>query len=149
MFSTRIRALSILPVSSSCAITRRCCFASAVSFCCTMRSRVMESFSCTLSLFRNVLLGGMVRGRWKIEGGQDAVVEWRPLVIIVTFAMKKGLVSFHNDGTGFSNTIKRENKDNDNHDMNIPKAPRFALPMCTAPKRTRICGVVDVEKSAR
>ena len=37
--------------SRSCAISRRCCFDFAESFCCTMRRRDMESLSCTLSLF--------------------------------------------------------------------------------------------------
>lgn len=36
--------------SSSCAIARRCCFAMAVSFCCTIRSRLIDSLSCTLIL---------------------------------------------------------------------------------------------------
>ena len=37
--------------SRSCAISRRCCFAFAESFCCTMRSLDIESLSWTLSLF--------------------------------------------------------------------------------------------------
>lgn len=37
--------------SRSWAISRRACFAFAVSFCCTMRRRDMLSLSCTLSLF--------------------------------------------------------------------------------------------------
>lgn len=33
----------------SCAISRLCCFTFALSFCCTMRSRDMDSLSCILS----------------------------------------------------------------------------------------------------
>jgi hypothetical protein len=47
--------------SRSCAISRRCCFAFALSFCCTIRSRDMESLSCTLSLFCVVLAAWMHR----------------------------------------------------------------------------------------
>lgn len=36
--------------SSSCAIARRCCLAMAVSFCWTIRSRLIDSLSCTLIL---------------------------------------------------------------------------------------------------
>lgn len=36
--------------SSSCAIARRCCLAIAVSFCWTIRSRLIDSLSCTLIL---------------------------------------------------------------------------------------------------
>lgn len=80
MFSTRIRADSSFPcyliwfpgqilrlvviivvkrggecgvhsnTSSSCAIARRCCLARAVSFCWTIRSRLIDSLSCTLIL---------------------------------------------------------------------------------------------------
>ena len=50
MFSTRIRADSILPASRSWAMARRCCFDTASSFCWTIRRRAMESLSCTLSL---------------------------------------------------------------------------------------------------
>ena len=35
--------------SMSCAISRLCCFTFALSFCCTMRSRDMDSLSCILS----------------------------------------------------------------------------------------------------
>lgn len=44
--------------SSSWAIARRCCFAIAVSFCWTIRSREMDSLSCTLSLFWGLSVGG-------------------------------------------------------------------------------------------
>lgn len=44
-----------LRTSSNCAISRRCCLAFALSFCCTMRRRDMESLSCTLSLFWGAL----------------------------------------------------------------------------------------------
>lgn len=37
--------------SNSWAIARRCCFAIAVSFCCTIRNRDIDSLSWTLSLF--------------------------------------------------------------------------------------------------
>lgn len=36
--------------SSSCAIARRCCLAIAESFCWTIRSRLIDSLSCTLIL---------------------------------------------------------------------------------------------------
>ena len=51
MFSTRMRALSTLPTSSSCAMTRRCVLPRASSRCCTMRKRAMASLSWTFSLF--------------------------------------------------------------------------------------------------
>jgi hypothetical protein len=39
---------------------RRDCFATAVSFCCTIRSRDTLSFSCTLILLTRVEEGAMV-----------------------------------------------------------------------------------------
>ena len=47
---TRMRALSSLCFSSSCAISRRKTAFCAAFFCCSMRSRVLLSLSCTLSL---------------------------------------------------------------------------------------------------
>ncbi len=42
------RVLQIEHTSSNCAICRLDCFAMAVSFCCTIRSLLMDSLSCTL-----------------------------------------------------------------------------------------------------
>lgn len=96
MFSTRMRADSSLPccrqsqtdgpvgsvgevdvrhTSSSWAMARRCCFAMALSFCCTMRRRLMESLSWTLILAwlgswsaRMAGHGGVMAGYWRAPG---------------------------------------------------------------------------------
>jgi hypothetical protein len=83
--------------SRSCAISLRCCFAFALSFCCTMRSRDIDSLSCTLSLACHALatwpqiLGSDVRlmkllapcllqvmqDRMQYSSGMEVIVEFR------------------------------------------------------------------------
>ena len=44
-------------------MARRCCLASAESFCCTIRSRDIDSLSCTLSFD----LGRLIRLMWDVS----------------------------------------------------------------------------------
>lgn len=46
--------------SSNCAISLLCCLTFALSFCCTIRSRDIDSFSCTLSLLMSDAAGAIL-----------------------------------------------------------------------------------------
>lgn len=61
--------------SSSCAIARRCCLAIAVSFCWTIRSRLIDSLSCTLILDCHPLGYYSAKEEDSVVGGDPTTID--------------------------------------------------------------------------